>query len=557
MIFSNHLLLCVCFFSSLVAAASPRRKGQSGGRTPPFSGRLSSPIHPTSVWPQPQSMSLGSSQVWLDSSFEFNCQTSLCPYPLDDAFSRYDGIIFFAGTPAVLPTGAVAITGLNITVLADVPLALGVSENYTLTLPSTSGVAVATADTQWAALRALETFSQLFQWSGNSIPTSYGCAQAPVMVNDYPRWPWRSVLIDSSRHFLTTSAVKITLDAMAYNKLNTLHWHLVDDNSWPLYSTTLPLMSEKGAYSPEATYSHADIEDVVRYAAQRGIRIVPEFDMPAHAAIWGVGYPQFTISCKDGQTLLNPTPNAGLYEAIDSLLGEFLPLFRTDFIHFGGDEVSNLQCWLEDPGVQLFMTAQGYTTVDQVRNYFEGRIQQIGLKWSADTIIWEEVFDKNYTTLNTSIVDIWLSYDEVEKAVKSGHRLVSSFGLYLDQQDPFGPSHYFWADTWSNFFRNDPTSGRNFTWNEQQLILGESLSQWGEQCDDQNIESRMWPRACGGAERMWSAPCQNNTCSDADVAAAEPRIEAQRCHMIQRGIGAGPIRPSSEYFYCPIPLGRM
>ena len=165
------------------------------------------------------------------------------------------------------------------------PLALGVSENYTLTLPSTSGVAVATADTQWAALRALETFSQLFQWSGNSIPTSYGCAQAPVMVNDYPRWPWRSVLIDSSRHFLPTSAVKITLDAMAYNKLNTLHWHLVDDNSWPLYSTTLPLMSEKGAYSPEATYSHADIEDVVRYAAQRGIRIVPEFDMPAHAAI--------------------------------------------------------------------------------------------------------------------------------------------------------------------------------------------------------------------------------------------------------------------------------
>jgi hexosaminidase len=551
------LLLLACFFIADIQAATPRRKGQEF-RTPPRFGKLASQLHPVSVWPQPQSMSLGTTQVWLDSSFEINCQ-NLCPQPLYDAFARYDSTIFFAGTPAEpLPKGAVAITGLNITVSFDVPLALGVSENYTLNIPSTGGTALVTADTQWGALRALETFSQLFQWSGNSIPTSYGCAEAPVVITDFPRWPWRSVLIDSSRHFLSTSAVKKTLDAMAYNKLNTLHWHLVDDNSWPLFSTTLPLMSENGAYAPEATYSHSDLEDVVRYAGQRGIRIIPELDMPAHAEIWGAGYPQFTISCKDGQTLLNPNPASGVYDAIDSLLGEFLPLFRTDFIHFGGDEVSNLQCWAEDPGVQAFMAAQGYTTVDQVRNYFESRIQNLGLKWGADSMFWEEVFDKGYTTLNSSIVDIWLSYDEVEKAVKSGHRIVSSFGLYLDQQSPFGETHYFWADTWSNFFKNDPTSGRNFTWDEEQLILGESLSQWGEQCDDMNIQSRMWPRACGGAERMWSAPCgNNNTCSDADVAAAEPRIEAQRCHMIQRGIGAGPIRPSSEYFYCPIPIGRM
>ena len=168
------------------------------------------------------------------------------------------------------------------------------------------------------------------------------------------------------------------------------------------------------------------------------------------------------------------------------------------------------------------------------------------------------MYDDNYTVLASSIVDIWLSYDEVEKAVKSGHRIVSSFGLYLDQQTPFGGTHYFWADTWANFFRNDPTAGRSFTYDEQQLILGESLSQWGEQCDANNIESRMWPRACGGAERMWSAPCANmSTCTDADVTAAEPRLEAQRCRMVQRGVRAGPLRPSSEYFYCSLPTGRM
>ena len=378
---------------SLAHAAAPRRPGTPVGRAPPRGGaRASAPsVPPTSVWPAPQSLSLGSTQVWLDSSFEFSCATAVCPEALGDAFARYDAAVFFAGTPAALPGGAVAVTGLNITVLADAPLALHVSENYTLSVPAAGGVATATADTQWGALRALETFAQLFAWAGNGVPTRYGCASAPVAVADFPRWPWRGVLIDSSRHFLTTDAVKITLEAMAMNKLNTLHWHLVDDSSWPMVSTTLPLMSEKGAYSPEATYSHADIEDVVRFANARGIRVVPELDMPAHASIWGAGYPQFTISCSDGQTLLNPVPAAGLYDAIDGLLGEFLPLFKTDTIHFGGDEVQNLQCWGEDAGVKAFMTQQGFTTVDEVRNYFEGRIQQIALNHSASSMFWEEV----------------------------------------------------------------------------------------------------------------------------------------------------------------------
>jgi hypothetical protein len=274
-------------------------------------------------------MSLGSSPVWLSNTFEFGCATAVCPPELGDAFARYNALIFFAGTPATLPGGAVAVTGLNITVLAAAPLALHVSENYTLTVPAAGGVATAVADTQWAALRAIETFSQLFAWAGNSVPTAYGCAAAPVAITDFPRWPWRGVLVDSSRHFLTKSALYVTLDAMAMNKLNTMHWHLVDDSSWPMVSTTLPLMSVKGAYAPEATYSHADLEDVVRYANARGIRVVPELDMPAHASIWGAGYPQFTISCADGQTLLNPVPSAGLYDAIDGLLGEFLPIFNT------------------------------------------------------------------------------------------------------------------------------------------------------------------------------------------------------------------------------------
>ena len=387
LLFLGALLLLPC---GAAAGAVPRRPAGSRapGRAQPRGGFSQAPtVPPTSVWPAPQSMTLGSSAVWLDASFEFNCAAPLCPAPLDDAFTRYDGYLFFAGPPAPLPTGAVAITGLNITVAADAPLTLGVSENYTLTVPSAGGVALATADTQWGALRAIETFTQLFQWQGNAVPIAYGLASAPVAVTDFPRWPWRGALIDSSRHFLTPASIKTTLEAMAFNKLNAMHWHLVDDVSWPLVSTTLPLMSQKGAYSPEATYSHSDIEDIVRFANARGIRVIPEFDMPAHASIWGAGYPEFVIVCSDGQTLLNPVPSAGLYDAVDKLLFEFMPLFKTDVIHFGGDEVQNLQCWTEDAGVKQFMKDQGFTTVDEVRNYFETRIQNIALSHSASSML--------------------------------------------------------------------------------------------------------------------------------------------------------------------------
>ena len=136
-------------------------------------------------------------------------------------------------------------------------------------------------------------------------------------------------------------------------------------------------------------------------------------------------------------------------------------------------------------------------------------------------------------------------------ALKSGHRVVSSFGLYLDQQLPFGDSsyatHYFWGDTWQNFWLNDPTFETNLTAAEEALLLGESLSQWGEQVSSANIAQRIWPRACGGAERMWSDRNLRN------VTEAEPRLDHHSCRLVQRGIGAGPIRPASEYGYCPIP----
>ena len=199
-----------------------------------------------SIWPQPASYSEGAAAAELSSAFEITC-AGACPDPLPAAFTRYTNLLFFAGLPP--PPAGPAITGLAVSVAASAPLALGVDESYSLNVP-VSGTATLTAPTQWGALRGLESFSQLSTWGGN-VRGRYNISQLPISVSDAPRFPWRGVLIDSSRHFLPVAAVLITLDAMSYNKLNRLHWHIVDDDSWPLQSLKYPNFT-LGAYEPGA-----------------------------------------------------------------------------------------------------------------------------------------------------------------------------------------------------------------------------------------------------------------------------------------------------------------
>lgn len=496
------------------------------------------------VWPQPHSYTEGTASAEISSTFEINCSGAVCPDPLPAAFDRYTNLIFFAGLPPA-PVG-MAITGLDVSVAAAAPLGLGVDESYSLRVPL-SGVATLTAATQWGALRGLESFSQLAAWGGNVLGR-YNVAGLPISIDDAPRFPWRGLLVDTSRHYQPVEALYITLDAMSYNKLNRMHWHIVDDDSWPLQSLTYPNFT-LGAYEPAAIYTHQDIKNVAEYAFERGITIVPELDLPAHSDAWGLGYPDLIISCPaPGQPLADPTPDGKMYDTVRGLLAEFIPLFKTDFIHFGGDEVENLDCWQQSPKVQAFMTAQGYTQVDQVRNYFESQLQQIAMNFSLASAFWEEVYDKGYDMLNTSIVDIWLSDAKLVDVIRSGRRVIESFGGYLDQQLPYGDTHYFWVDTLYNFWRHDPLNGTNVTADEAKRVLGLSASQWGEQVDAANFQSRMWPRACATAERMWSP--MNFT----DETYLLPRIEKQRCSMYRRGIGAGPVRQADEVGYCAMPL---
>lgn len=217
---------------------------------------------------------------------------------------------------------------------------------------------------------------------------------------------------------------------------------------------------------------------------------------------WGTGYPDLIISCPNGQSLADPTPTGQVYATVAGLLEEFMPLFRNSFVHFGGDEVENLNCWASSPKVQAFMKQMGYTDVDQVRNYFETTLQQIAANYSLTPLFWEEVYDSGYTLAPSTIIDVWLSDQELLNIIRSGNRVVESYGLYLDQQLPPGDTHYFWVDTFTNFWTHDPLAGANVTAEEAARVLGMSASQWCVRC----VAATCYRAAQPSSAQLSSAP---------------------------------------------------
>jgi hexosaminidase len=282
------------------------------------------------------------------------------------AISRYSQIFFAYGALASPPKGMLTIATLEVNVLtADDTLRFGIDESYNLSVSAASGRATLTANTVFGAVWGLETLSQLTQrvWltsAAGAINGSY-YRMCDATVVDYPRFPFRSILLDTSRHFISKTATKAVIDMMSYFKLNALHWHITDDQSWPLYIPSHPEISNGSAYSPLHVFYPADVRELVQYARVRGVVLYPELDFPAHSASLYNVYP--TIGCyvppPVGYRVLIDPLFPGLWALLTDIFADVDALFPKAYpVHIGGDEVDrntwdlcpNVTAWQAQPG---------------------------------------------------------------------------------------------------------------------------------------------------------------------------------------------------------------
>ncbi|KAH3760696.1 beta-hexosaminidase subunit beta [Pelomyxa schiedti] len=497
----------------------------------------------TYIWPAPQVVTSGSTTLLLQPTFVFySASTSGI---LSRAISRYENLIFNhepweASTSAV--QGTIPLNQLTITILnSDETLQLYMDETYKLTIPSNGNIATLSAQTVWGALRGLETFSQLIIYDfANHV---YLLKNAPWTITDFPSFTHRGLLVDSSRHFQPVSVIKRVIDSMAYAKLNVLHWHVVDSQSFPFESFSEPNLWE-GSWSVNERYTQQDIRNIVGYARDNGIRVMIEFDIPGHAASWCTGYPEI---CPRPRCLepLDPSVNA-TYDLLTSLFGEITGgeqgagLFPENLFHLGGDEVDTT-CWVTTSHIDQWMVDNRYTP-DDAYMYIVEKAHSIVSSFGREPVNWEEVFDHFGNTLDAqSIIHVWLDHSKLAEIVAAGYRGILSNNdvWYLDHLET----------SWQQFYLNDLLEGITDP-DQQSLVLGGEVCMWGETVDASDIFNTIWPRAAAASERMWSAA---SAVTDTD--AALPRLQWFRCFLNSRGIGAAPVSNSVARQAPPAPSG--
>lgn len=490
------------------------------------------------VWPLPYNQTTGSRLLSLDPnefSFEYDGYCEV----VRRAIERYRDRIIFAGCkapghvrgarapwrrPAIRPLDVVTVTVTGDCELTPQP---DMEESYKLVAKDQSNSFISTA-TVWGALRALETFSQLVYTldSGEFVLNE-------TVIYDKPRFSHRGLLIDTSRHFLPLHSIIETLDAMQYNKLNVLHWHIVDDQSFPYVSKTFPDLSKKGAYDPEThVYQPEDVQRVITEASARGIRVMAEFDTPGHTRSWGAAHPDILTTCYNGSEPsgklgpIDPTKTE-TYIFLARLFMEVAQVFHDPYVHLGGDEVS-FKCWKSNPNITRFMRKMGMAgNYNKLEDYYIQKLLQLVRNTGKSYMVWQEVFDNKVEVASDTVVHVWKQpyIPELKAVTEAGYKALLSSCWYLDYID-------YGAD-WKTYYDCDPT---NFTGTAERkaLVLGGEACIWAEFVDATNLISRTWPRACAAAERLWSPAAVNNP------EKASARFEEQRCRMLRRGLNVEP-----------------
>ena len=501
------------------------------------------------VWPKPKYMYTTEDGAELQiSGLRLSVEAGTPAKHIGGAFEIYHALV-----PSLPPPlGTATSTAVVVTVTVSCPgcekddeeLRVDITakelEHYKL-LAEEGGIFVS-AENYFGVVRAFETLSQL------SVGGRIGAL--PISIEDFPSYRYRGLMIDTSRHFLETQTIKTIVDGMAASKLNVLHWHIVDQDSFPLYLESAPELAVWGAYEKPGyelkMYNKASIQDVIGYANSRGVTVIPETDMPGHTYSWGLS-PEWegVVSCADSHSpdiywgQLNPHSNK-TYELIRKVLTETAAIFHNaPFFHVGFDEAKP-ECWGVSKQEAAAIMRKFFDFAQQVIAEASGGRMRV-VQW--DDMVFNGVYD-----IKNNVVQVWHGLDVLSdiitktdsyailsslgSKVTDGIYLDCGFGLYLNG----GPNS--WCDprkSWREIYDFTPPAPYQLS----ERVLGGEAAMWGELVDDTNIVQRIFPRASALGEALWMSTTQRT--HDNPFA----RINQHRNLLVSRGVAAQPLQPTS------------
>jgi hexosaminidase len=469
---------------------------------------------------------------------------------------------------------------------ANAPLQQGVDESYTLEITASSQTIAITAPTVWGALHAFTTLQQIIISNGQGG----FMVEQPVAITDEPLYAYRGVMIDTGRNYITVPKIKEQIDGMALSKLNVLHWHMDDAQSWPIQMTTYPEMT-RDAYSAREVYTHANIKDIISYATARGVRIIPEIDMPGHSASGWQQVDPAIVACANSwwsndnwpyHTAVEPNPGQleilsdKTYEVVQNVYEELSSVFTDNFFHVGGDELQT-GCYNFSKITTEWFAANSSRGYNDLLQYWVDKAVPIFKKpANRRLIMWEDMAIQTphaWDVPKDIILQSWNNgLTNIKTLTSSGFDVIvsSSDFMYLDcgyggwvgndprydvqaNPDPtdvaisfnYGGNGGSWCapyKTWQRIYDYDFTT--NLTAAEAKHVIGVTAPLWSEQVDDAVVSAKMWPRAAALAELSWSG--NRDASGEKRTTEMTARILNFREYLVANGIAASPLMPK----YC-------
>eukprot|EP00041_Stephanoeca_diplocostata_P018142 m.378376 g.378376 ORF g.378376 m.378376 type:complete len:707 (+) comp20930_c0_seq1:139-2259(+) len=473
---------------------------------------------------------------------------------LEEAMSRYTELVFVGNEHRTDRSSKLALgTMENLTVEVlntTAALALGVSEAYNISI-RVDGHAELIADTVWGAIRGLETFAHLVVTGVGATPEEEVYFVDATTICDKPKYQYRGFMIDTARHFLPVAAIFTAIEGMAIEKLNVLHWHAVDDQSFPMEVVSLPRLARVASFSPrEHTYSVENITAVVSFARSRGIRVMLEIDTPGHCQCVQEAYPELGLITEcPGTTCWPPldvSKNTTL-EFVRTVWRDLTEMFPDNSVFIGGDEC-HTTCWAENAAVvawahskNLSITAAeesvgGEGTVfgwyiDQVVDIVHGEIGKRPVMWSP--LFWDPASPPKNLVKANALLNLWtgnLNELAFNMTTRGTNEVIVSAPWYLPASDSYHhePTDVCSANASSPYFCSAEQRAR---------IIGGEACMWGEGKDVTNFFSLAWPDLSAVAERLWSS----NTADLDLLTGRQRRLRVHRCRLVSRGVPVPPM----------------